>query len=130
MVAPKGEVYLVSKNRNGHGKLVHLPSYAWGLGKHVYVSGGTYLPISISSYGPVGGDICPTGDEVLLKTYGHIYYWRVNDGNYLEAMKHHPDDLPYNGERQGESVCWAPDESGYYTLSEGANQQLMFYQRG
>ncbi|XP_062585509.1 uncharacterized protein LOC134247184 [Saccostrea cucullata] len=130
LVDPRGEVYVVSKVGPGHhGKFVHLPSSAWNQHHHVWVNDGVYLPITASSNSPVGGDISPLGTEILLKTYGHVYYWHIPDGNYEAHIHNQPQALPYRPERQGEAVCWKADNTGYYTLSEGANQSLNFYRR-
>ncbi|CAG2224384.1 unnamed protein product [Mytilus edulis] len=130
MVDPNGEVYVVSKVSAGHhAKFVHLPKSAWGAHHHVYVNDGVYLSITTNAHDPVGGDISPAGNEILLKTYGRVNYWSVPDRNYAAHITHHPQVLPYHNERQGESVCWDVHGDGYYTLSEGANQPLWYYKR-
>ncbi len=81
----------------------------------------------------VGGDISPSGSEILLKTYTTMYYWKRNpDQNFGEAFDNEPVILPYIEEMQGETVCWAADSMGYYTLSEenlGIPVHLFFYPR-
>lgn len=67
--------------------------------------------------------------QILIKTYGHVYYWYIPDKNYYAHMRDHPQRLPYRGERKGESVCWEVHGNGYYTLSEGANSPLYYYRR-
>lgn len=130
LVDPRGEVYVVSKVGPGHhGKFVHLPASAWNQHHHVWVNDGVYLPITASSNSPVGGDISPSGTELLLKTYGHVYYWSIPDQNYEAHIHNYPQSLPYHAERQGEAVCWKVDGSGFYTLSEGANSVLYFHRR-
>lgn len=130
MVDNHGEVYVVSKVSAGHHpKFVHLPSYAWGTGRRDYVSNGVYMTITSRSYNPVGGDISPSGHEVLIKAYGHVYYWYVPNGDYSEQLKKPPVEIPHHWEQQGESVCFEPNGSGYYTLSEGHNQPLYYFHR-
>ena len=81
--------------------------------------------------GAVGGDIAPSGLEVLLKTYVKVYYWkRASSAEALFASS--PQTLPYVPEPQGEAIAWAADESGYFTLSEEAPSipaTLYFYPR-
>lgn len=81
----------------------------------------------------VGGDISPSGLEILLKTYTTMYYWkRSPHQNLWEAFENEPVILPYIEEMQGETVCWAADSMGYYTLSEenlGIPVHLFFYPR-
>ena len=38
-----------------------------------------------------------------------------------------PRILPYRAESQGEAVCWAANEKGYFTLSEGRYPMLYYY---
>ena len=81
--------------------------------------------------GAVGGDISPSGLEVLLKTYAAVYYWRRDSGaDPLFAGQR--QTLPYVPEPQGEAIAWAADESGYFTLSEEPRSipaTLYFYPR-
>ena len=82
----------------------------------------------------VGGDISPNGMEVLLKTYEHVLYWSREDTTISipNLLLLPPDTLPYLPEPQGEAIGFAPDGSGYYTLSEenlGADIHLYFYPR-
>lgn len=68
----------------------------------------------------VGGDISPDGNEILLKTYNAIYYWKRKTGEtlYQVLSRNHDLNAPYILEPQGESVCWDTEVRGYYTLSE------------
>lgn len=81
----------------------------------------------------VGGDISPSGDEILVKTYPAIYYWhRSSEQNLGEVLKKAPVALPYIGEPQGEAVGWKADGNGYFTISEelgGIPAHLFFYPR-
>lgn len=81
----------------------------------------------------VGGDISPSGFEILIKTYTNVYYWRLTPGqNPWEIFVDEPSILPYNMEPQGEAICWMPDGMGYYTVSEEMGDiptHLYFYPR-
>lgn len=82
----------------------------------------------------VAGDISANGQELLLKTYQHVFY-RARTNPTLPFAKWlalPPDTLPYTTEPQGEAIGWSPDGSGYYTLSEsqiGSDLYLYFYPR-
>lgn len=80
-----------------------------------------------------GGDISGDGNEVLLKNYTNIFYWRRDGGQSLgEMFANPPDTVPYIVEPQGESVTWSADGSGYYTVSEEPQNipaHLYFYPR-
>ncbi|MDA1183024.1 MAG: hypothetical protein O2930_00065 [Acidobacteria bacterium] len=98
-------------------------------------SGTLSLPsvpgLPAAGQGAVGGDIAPSGLEVLLKTYTAVYYWRR--GSAAEALFARPyQALPYVPEPQGEAIAWAADGSGYFTLSEERQSipaTLYFYPR-
>jgi len=81
----------------------------------------------------VAGSISPNGQEILLKDYENIYYWkRSGEKSLIELLAKEPIELAYKPEAQGESICWNHDASGYYTLSEshqGKIAQLKFYKR-
>ncbi len=67
----------------------------------------------------VGGDISPDGNEILVKTYDAIYYWRRLPGQPLWRSFAKPSEmLPYFMEPQGESVTWHGMGAGYFTVSE------------
>lgn len=81
----------------------------------------------------VGGDISPSGQEIIIKTYGAIYYWRKSTNeNCWRIFDKQPVSVPYIPEPQGEAVCWRADALGYYTVSEeagGIPSHLYFYPR-
>jgi hypothetical protein len=79
------------------------------------------------------GDISTDGLEILLKTYDGIYYWKRLPGQSVpDALRQPGTELSYEREPQGESIAWALDGSGFYTLSENAKGErgrLYFYAR-
>ena len=79
------------------------------------------------------GEISPSGQEILLKSYIGIYHWSRAPGQPVhEALTTEPIQLPYLPEPQGEAMCWEADGSGYYTVSEEQNDipaHLYFYPR-
>ncbi|MFM9837054.1 MAG: hypothetical protein ACKVOQ_02255 [Cyclobacteriaceae bacterium] len=79
------------------------------------------------------GNISADGNEVLLKNYKQVYYWKNNAGLPLsKLLLTEPALLAYKKEPQGEAICWARDGGGYYTLSEKAEGEigkLLFYKR-
>lgn len=77
------------------------------------------VPFSENYAGATAGDISPIGDEMLIKTYNHVYHWKRNQGQSLtEMMQNEYHILDYIIEPQGEAICWEPDGTGYYTVSE------------
>lgn len=81
----------------------------------------------------VAEDISVRGDEILIKTYDSIYYWKRGGGETIaQALARMPQRVPYLLEPQGEAVAWKADGEGYYTLSEefmGLAAHLFFYPR-
>lgn len=81
----------------------------------------------------VGGDISPSGAEILLKSYSDVYYWTRAPGQTVhQALAARPIALPYLPEPQGEALGWKADGTGYYTVSEERDEvpaRLYFYPR-
>ncbi len=79
------------------------------------------------------GDISIDGNEVLLKDYEHIYYWKRKGNESIPDLLKTPfTELAYDRELQGEGIAWAHDGSGFFTLGEnakGERAKLYFYKR-
>lgn len=81
----------------------------------------------------VAASFSPEGNELLMKNYNHIYYWKnTRNLSLMELLNEPPKEIPYIVEPQGESITWAMDNSGFFTLSEinkGKKSFLYFYRR-
>jgi hypothetical protein len=81
----------------------------------------------------VAGSFSTTSNEVIIKDYKKVYYWKNDKKLPLEKLlTTKPIESTYHQEPQGESICWAHDGSGYYTLSEKADGKLgklLYYKR-
>lgn len=67
----------------------------------------------------VSAAFSPDGNEVLIKTYSSIYYWRLNNGSSIrEALYTTPVHVSYLPEPQGEAITFKNDNKGFFTLSE------------
>ncbi|MDP8206360.1 MAG: hypothetical protein P9L92_06825 [Candidatus Electryonea clarkiae] len=81
----------------------------------------------------VSGDISPSGRDILIKVYDFVYlYTRQPSQDLADVLVGSGIAINYEPEPQGEAVCWKPDETGYYTLSEekkGVPARLYFYPR-
>lgn len=76
------------------------------------------------------GDISPDGDEILIKTYSSILYWKKEDGeSIIDPLSRAYESIAYILEPQGESICWAIDGKGFFTLSEKSwsDKQILYY---
>lgn len=87
--------------------------------------GGPFSPTLVTS-----GDISRDGSMVLLRTYVNAYLWPRRPNEPIDAaLTRPPCNVPLHSESQGESIAFAPDGKGYYTVSEGNHPILYFYAR-
>ena len=127
MIHPRTKnIYLVSKRE----KPVHLYElkYPFDRGAVLTAARVTSLPFTQI----VAAGISPDGDQILMKNYDHIYYWKVDGDAIGEAVKQKPEVLKYTEEPQGEAIAFNLDGSGFYTLSEkitGEKTFLYFYRK-
>jgi hypothetical protein len=99
----------------------------------------TELPIggSIAGVptGATGGDISYTNNEIIIKSYFQIYYWKLAQNETILQALSRPFDklLPYNPEPQGEGICFDATDTNYYTIGEAGESKnivnLYFYKR-
>jgi hypothetical protein len=74
------------------------------------------------------GDISRDGQQILLKSYEKVYYWkRINNEPIWKTMLRKPAELPYKPEKQGEAIGFTLDGKGYYTTSEGVFAPIYYY---
>jgi hypothetical protein len=82
-----------------------------------------------------GGDISTDGTEILIRNRGKILYFTRDDPSSSDlagVLAQSGESLPYESEIQGESVAFAADGRGYFTLSEAKSQSfvpLLYYAR-
>lgn len=79
----------------------------------------------IGYWGITTGSVSISGEEILLKSYVSIFYWKRKEGESLFEALQRPYDLSpyYIVEPQGESICWDLEAKGFYTISERAEQK-------
>jgi hypothetical protein len=79
----------------------------------------------------VAGSITLEGNEILLKDYTKVYYWkRSGEESLPEALSRKPIELPYKREYQGEAIAWSNKGNEFFTLSEapmGSSGELLVY---
>jgi hypothetical protein len=74
------------------------------------------------------GDISRDGQQILLKSYEKVYYWkRGNNEPVWQTMLKKPTELPYKFEKQGEAIGFTLDGKAYYTTSEGVFSPIYYY---
>jgi hypothetical protein len=84
--------------------------------------------------GVTGAACSDAGNEILVKTYSNVYYWKLNTNELPEAaLQRKPIQLGYEPEPQGEAICFQYNNGGFYTLSEkpffATSVTLNFYRR-
>ncbi len=83
--------------------------------------------------GVTGATISKDGREIVVRTYGEIFHYPRRENQSIDqALSGKPRQLRHRMEPQGESVAFADDMSGYYTLSEkglSRSVRLLFYPR-
>lgn len=81
----------------------------------------------------VAADLSATGEELLVKNYLGIYYWRKKKNESIqELIQIKPVRLRYRFEPQGEAIAWDTEAKGFYVLSERPlhlPSYLFYYQR-
>lgn len=82
--------------------------------------------------GPVsGGDVSPTGDAIVLRSEDRGWLWSRQAGEPVElALRRAPRRVLARASRQsenGESIGFRADGRGYYTVSEGEHEPLVFF---
>jgi hypothetical protein len=79
----------------------------------------------------VGGDVRSDGNQILLKNYEHVYFWRSDTAMAVGDLLRTPHfEVPYEIEPQGEALSWTHDGTGFYTISEknvGKSTYLYYY---
>ena len=93
---------------------------------------GNSIAIDFEGQQPTGGDISSSGREIVLRTYHNIYYWHRHPmTSVMETLRRRPIKIErIHDEPQGEAICWDANGDGFYTLSEGHNQPLIYFKRG
>jgi hypothetical protein len=129
-----GDLYIVTKPRHGapvlyrrrapfdERKLMALEQVL----TLTSIGGGPYMPTLVTA-----GDIARDGSMILIRTYVHAYLWPRRPNESIEtAMQRPPCGVPLHSESQGESIAFALDGRGYYTVSEGNHPVIYFFERG
>lgn len=97
-------------------------------------SEATYLG-TIPLFQVTAADISPKGDEILIRNYFAIYYWKLKAGESIYQAISRPRDVnpSYQREDQGEAICWDKDVKGFYVLGERAEKpyapKLYYYMK-
>jgi len=131
MIDPRdGAIVIVTKVASGKSGVYRAaPPFAAAGTKNMLKKEGS-LTIGTAPSGSTlvtGASISRAGDLVFLRTYTHALAWtRGASQSIAAALAAPPCVLPVATEIQGEAIAYAPDGSGFYTLSEGSSPPLSF----
>jgi hypothetical protein len=119
------DLYVITK-RDAKSKLYKL-AYPYKVDESQSLTFITDLPYNLVTAASISKD----GKEILVRTYGVIYYYTVSSGKSVgDVLAGSYKELQHQAEPQGESICFAGDQSGFYTISEkllNAPVNLNFY---
>ena len=101
------------------------------------LNSGATIPLNLAQEIPMddvsGADISSDGQEILIRSETAALLWERNPGESVPtALRSFPWIVPVIGppfEPNGEGITFDPDGLGYYTLSEGVEQPLFFFDR-
>ncbi len=120
------DIYVLSKREQNIG--IYKAAYPQSTSKTITLEKVGVIPY----FNTVAADITPDGQEILIKTYSTIYYWKRDGQSIAELLMTEPTFVPYIIEPQGESIAWKKDGSGFFTLSEEPREieaVLYFYRK-
>ena len=126
-----GDIFVVSKSDTGEARVYQarppfVPLRRTTMTLVTTLQFGTAPLLGDTS--ATGGDISPAGDLIAIRSYDSAYAWRRPVGTTVqEAFATAPCSLPVRTEAQGEAFAFFSDGTGYFTLSEGTNEQLSRY---
>ncbi|MHA8054221.1 hypothetical protein [Aquirufa sp. Wall-65K1] len=80
------------------------------------------LAILKQLYNITAGDVASNNQEVIIRNYLEVYYWKKGKHESLgEALKRPPKIVPSKLEPQGEALAFSHQADGFYTISEVAS---------
>jgi hypothetical protein len=120
-----GELFVLSK-REKEKFLYQIPAQKWNVQVNAKKIMKLKFSIPTSNVGLIeklyfltGASVSSTNEELLVRNYLEIYYWKKNYYESIpEALSRKPKSVPSKLEPQGEAVAFAKFQSGFYTLSE------------
>lgn len=122
-----GDIFIISK-REDEKRLYRLPNKAFKNKKIVtaefvmkldFSTSNSDLPILKKLYYITAADISRNNDEIIIRNYLNIYYWKKNKyESVTDALGRKPLIVPSVQEPQGEAIAFSMQSSGYFTISE------------
>ncbi len=133
MVDPaNGDLYILTKDRSGGVSGLYRAAYPQSASSTTTLDhlGNIVFSGNVLERPATGGDISPSGDAILVRSYASAHLWPRNPGESIAAtMQNTPCSLTLIPEPQGEAIAFTADGKNFITLSEGTNQPIYEYRR-
>jgi len=127
---PTGDLYIVTKDYDGVAEVFRKPApHADGDDVTLeHVQSLNFSAAPLFGGATTGATISPAGDQIVIRTYRPTaFLWsRVEAISVAEALSGEPCEVLLEAEEQGESVGFAADGSGLFTISEREYQPVWF----
>lgn len=125
-----GEIYVIEKVPLGQNRPSTVHSLA-GIAPGSFVVARPIATLTIPRTNDIyitAGDIHPCGNAVLLRTYAGAYRLTLPTGTVFNDIFNQPIETltPSPPDFLGESITWAADGQGYYTIGEGSGVPLYY----
>ncbi len=127
------DLYLITRETNPNRPgLYRAPASQLINGASITLERKANLPTSWSSSNvdgqPTGGDISPDGDEIIIRGYHKASLWSRPPGtNLWDAFSNTETVIPVAIDPHGEAIGFDSQGLGYYTLSDNAIHQPVYY---
>jgi hypothetical protein len=122
------DLYIATKEDNKCS--IYVASFPQSTRQKVVLEPVITLPLSLIT----GGNISHNGLEIILRNEDAYWYWKRAGGESIAAaLTKAPQQItPVTKEPQGEAICFATTQPGYFTCSEVSRKQqpvIYFYER-
>jgi hypothetical protein len=130
-----GELFLITKNLSGPSFLysaspISAPTESPIELRPATGCDGTPRPLSFTGGSPIvtGADFTPSGRAVLVRAYSGAYLFeRGATESVFDALTRTACELPIASEKQGETIAATADGTGYFTISEGKDEEIHLF---
>jgi len=131
MVDPaNGDLYILTKDRSGGVSGLYRAAYPQSPSSTSTLEhlGNIVFSGNILERPATGGDLSPSGDAIVVRTYASAHLWPRDPGeSILTTMQSTPCTVTLTPEPQGEAIAFTADGKNLITLSEGTNQPIYEY---
>jgi hypothetical protein len=122
------DLYIATKEDDG--SRIYVASFPQSTHHKVKLEPVMTLPFRLVT----GGNISHNGLEILLRSEDYYWHWKRDRGETVAAALSRPPQqiVPVTKEPQGEAICFATNQQGYFTCSEVNRKQqpvMYFYER-